>query len=53
MQNDFSKGGSLEVPDSEAILPVIEKIRTDEIYMDLYEYVYFTRDWHPQNHISF
>ena len=53
VQNDFCTGGSLCVPDNEAIFSVIEKIRTDEAYKARYQHVYFTRDWHPQNHCSF
>ena len=53
VQNDFCTGGSLAVTDNEAIFPVIEKIRTDQAMKQCYSHVYFTRDWHPQNHCSF
>ena len=53
VQNDFCTGGSLCVPDNEAIFPVIQKLRTEEAYRDRYQHVYFTRDWHPQDHCSF
>ena len=36
VQNDFCTGGSLCVPDNEAIFSVIEKIRTDEAYKARY-----------------
>ena len=47
VQNDFCAGGSLCVPDHEAILPIIEKIRTEQAYKERYQHVYFTRDWKP------
>lgn len=47
VQNDFVPGGSLEVPDGDQIIPVINSIQG---YFDL---VIATQDWHPQNHISF
>lgn len=51
MQNDFLPGGSLEVPNSDTIIPIInEYIRFFEKWGKL---VVFTRDWHPENHISF
>ena len=51
MQNDFLPGGSLEVPNSDTIIPVINE------YIKFFEkegaLVVYTRDWHPENHISF
>jgi nicotinamidase/pyrazinamidase len=47
VQNDFMTGGTLEVPDGDKIVPVINKIQK---YYDL---VVATQDWHPQNHKSF
>jgi nicotinamidase/pyrazinamidase len=51
MQNDFMPGGSLEVPNALAIIPNINR------YIELFEKsgatTVFTRDWHPENHISF
>jgi nicotinamidase/pyrazinamidase len=47
VQNDFMKGGSLEVPLGNMILPVINKVQR---YFDL---VVATQDWHPKNHKSF
>ena len=50
MQNDFITG-TLAVKDAEKIIPVINR------YVSLFEEaqrpIFFTRDWHPQNHISF
>lgn len=49
-QNDFvpSEDGSLAVPDAEAIIPVINKLRSKE-----FDFVYLCLDWHPYNHCSF
>jgi len=51
MQNDFMPGGALPVPDGDSIIPVLNS------YIKLFEEkeqpVFFTRDWHPKNHISF
>ena len=47
VQNDFFEGGALEVPKSNRIIPVINKIIPN------FELVIFTKDWHPSNHKSF
>ena len=47
VQNDFMPGGPLEVPQGNAIVPVINKVLG---YFDL---VLTTQDWHPKNHTSF
>jgi nicotinamidase/pyrazinamidase len=47
VQNDFMPGGSLEVPQGDLIIPVINRLQE---YFDL---VVATQDWHPQNHTSF
>ena len=47
VQNDFLPGGSLEVPESDYILPVINKIQNK------FDLVIATQDWHPKNHMSF
>lgn len=51
VQNDFYSGGSLEVPGGDEIVPVMNQ------YIDLFLTkglpVFATRDWHPENHISF
>lgn len=46
-QNDFMPGGSLAVPEGDAIVPVINEI------MPKYDLVLATQDWHPANHKSF
>ena len=47
VQNDFMPGGSLEVPQGDIIVPLINRLQK---YFDL---VVATQDWHPQNHKSF
>ncbi|NPA32048.1 MAG: nicotinamidase [Aquificae bacterium] len=51
MQNDFMPGGALPVPDADKIIPRLNE------YIKLFESkglpVFFTRDWHPPDHISF
>lgn len=47
VQNDFCKGGALEVPDGDAIVgPVNEVARR-------FRHVVFTQDWHTPGHSSF
>lgn len=46
-QNDFMPGGSLEVPDGDEIVPVINSIQGK------FDLVIASQDWHPQNHVSF
>ena len=47
VQRDFLAGGSLAVPDGEAVIPIINRLgeRFSEILL--------TQDWHPAGHISF
>lgn len=47
VQNDFCAGGALEVPDGDAVVPVINAM------MDDFATVVFTQDWHPSRHSSF
>ncbi|KYR00003.1 nicotinamidase [Tieghemostelium lacteum] len=49
VQNDFMKGGSLEVSDANEILQPINSLR-DKLKFDL---VVLSQDYHPSNHISF
>lgn len=46
LQHDFIHG-SLPVPDSESVIPEINKVKGN------FDLVYFTLDWHPLNHCSF
>ena len=51
VQNDFLPGGALAVPQSDEILPILNK------YITAFEkrglLIYMTRDWHPPDHCSF
>jgi len=47
MQNDFLPGGSLAVPDGDAIIPVINDIQS------CFDLIIATQDWHPPQHGSF
>ncbi len=51
VQRDFMPGGALPVPNGDA---VVEPLNA---YIEIFEKkglpVFFTRDWHPENHISF
>ncbi len=47
VQRDFCGGGSLEVPEAEAIVPIINGLAKH------FPCVVFTQDWHPANHLSF
>jgi len=51
VQRDFCRGGSLPVPDGDAVVPVLNQyIR---IFKETGAPIFATRDWHPSNHISF
>jgi nicotinamidase/pyrazinamidase len=51
LQNDFLPGGSLAVPDGDAVIPVlntwIRRFRAAGLP------IFATRDWHPVDHCSF
>jgi nicotinamidase/pyrazinamidase len=48
VQNDFAnKAGALYVPGGELAIPLINEFRS------AFQTVVFTKDWHPQGHISF
>ena len=47
IQNDFTSGGSLAVPNGELIIPIVNKIQ------DQFDLVVATQDWHPPDHSSF
>lgn len=47
VQNDFCPGGSLEVPDGDKIIPVINKLSAK------FDVIIQTQDWHPAAHSSF
>ena len=47
VQNDFLKGESLEVPNSNDVIDPINEI------INNYSIVVATKDWHPLDHVSF
>lgn len=47
VQNDFGPGGALPVPGGEGVVRVINPLQMK------FQKIYFTRDWHPQDHCSF
>ena len=51
VQNDFCPGGALPVPEGDTIVPVLNIYIQRFIGRGLP--IYFTRDWHPERHISF
>jgi len=48
VQNDFCTGGTLAVMNAEDIIPII-----NNRLIPKFDTIVFTRDWHPENHISF
>ncbi len=51
VQNDFLPGGSLGVPDGDAVVPVMNRYL--EEFRETGLPIYATRDWHPEGHCSF
>jgi nicotinamidase/pyrazinamidase len=51
IQRDFCPGGALPVTDGDKIIPVVNELVRAFEKAGLP--VFFTRDWHPRNHISF
>ena len=51
VQNDFLPGGSLAVPEGDAVVPVFKRYLAAFAARALP--VYATRDWHPPDHCSF
>ena len=49
VQNCFTSGGTLEVPDADDVIPVINRLRADNAF----DYVILTQDWHCPDHVSF
>ena len=47
VQNDFSTGGALAVPDGDAVVAPVNAL------MALFSHVVATQDWHPAGHASF
>lgn len=51
MQVDFCPGGALAVKEGDRVVPGLNKVIEAFEHRDLP--VFFTRDWHPADHISF
>jgi nicotinamidase/pyrazinamidase len=51
VQNDFLPGGSLAVPEGDAVVPALNRYLAAFAARALP--VFATRDWHPPNHCSF
>lgn len=51
VQRDFCPGGALAVADGDKIIPAVNELVRAFERAGLP--VFFTRDWHPRNHISF
>ena len=47
IQKDFLPGGSLAVPEGDAVIPVVKRLSED------YPLIAATQDWHPPGHLSF
>jgi nicotinamidase/pyrazinamidase len=47
VQNDFCPGGSLAVPEGDAVVPMINRLGQS------FAHVILTQDWHPADHLSF
>jgi nicotinamidase/pyrazinamidase len=51
VQRDFCPGGSLAVPEGDRIVPALG--RAIDLFAGAGLPIFFTRDWHPPDHISF
>ena len=51
LQVDFCPGGALPVPEGDRIVPTVNEYI--EMFKIVGQLVFATRDWHPDNHISF
>ncbi len=51
VQNDFCPGGALAVKYGDQVVPRLNKVI--RAFEDSGLPVFFTRDWHPQDHVSF
>jgi nicotinamidase/pyrazinamidase len=47
IQNDFCRGGALEVPHADEVIPVVNRLAQK------FEHIVLTQDWHPPRHESF
>lgn len=51
VQNDFLPGGTLPVTDGNVIIPILNAVI--KIFESFELPIFFSRDWHPDNHCSF
>lgn len=51
VQNDFLAGGSLPVPEGEAVIALLGRVIN--VFHQHGQPIYATRDWHPADHCSF
>jgi len=51
IQNDFMPWGALPVPGADKIIPVINRYL--KLFKEAQAPIFATRDWHPENHVSF
>ncbi|KRX01616.1 Isochorismatase-like protein [Pseudocohnilembus persalinus] len=49
VQKDFCEGGSLQVNNASEIIPIINNLRKNPKF----DHLVYTKDYHPQDHISF
>lgn len=47
LQNDFCKGGNLAVPSGDEVIPLANQLQSH------FDIIIGTKDWHPQDHMSF
>ena len=47
LQNDFCPGGALEVPEGDAVIPIVNRVVRN------FPLAVATQDWHPRMHVSF
>lgn len=47
VENDFTPGGALAVPDGDKVVPIINKI------LKHFTIIVASKDWHPPGHVSF
>lgn len=51
MQKDFLPGGTLPIEGGDEIIPVLNAY--EKRFEDAKAHIFASRDWHPQNHVSF
>jgi nicotinamidase/pyrazinamidase len=51
VQNDFLPGGALPVPNGDEVIPVLNEYI--KVFSKAGGVIFATRDWHPENHLSF